>query len=64
MGGYGKVIANEKKENETLAKFNNRFSKLHVRIPQAKCLGDGVALVFYTKSFDKSFGFIIGGKYP
>lgn len=47
---------------ETVSEFNDRFSKLYVRIPQFVRPNDEFALVYYFKVFDESFGFLLGEK--
>jgi hypothetical protein len=51
-----------KDENVIVSEFNNRFTKLYMRIPQHVCPNDKFALVYYFKVFDESFGFLLREK--
>jgi len=51
-----------KEENETVSEFNTRFSKLYNKIPQNVRPNFDIALLYYFKAFDGSFGFLLREK--
>jgi hypothetical protein len=51
-----------KEENETVSEFNTRFSKLYNKIPQNVRPNSDIALLYYFKAFDVSFGFLLREK--
>jgi hypothetical protein len=52
-------ISIRKDKNEIVSEFNNRFSKVYMRIPQHVRPNDIFSLVYYFKVFDESFGFFL-----
>jgi hypothetical protein len=46
------------------SKFNTRFSKIYHRIPNSVRPNAEIALLYYFKSFDGSFGFFLGRRNP
>lgn len=58
------LVSIQKYQNESVYDFNQRFCKMHNKIPLGSKLADPIELSIYLKAFDPKEGYELRNRFP